>query len=155
MYHRLLEHWQGDGIAQILGLQRRSPDRGGERDQEAEAQAHLAGHPRDREVPHLQEIVGESDCPKTESDQHDDPDEAVVEPRPEERRDQQRAEDHHAAHGRRAGLLDQVALGPVVADRLALPLHPAQPVYNRPAEDEGKKQRGHERPARPEGDVAE
>ncbi len=66
-----------------------------------------------------------------------------------------RAEDQHASHRRRPGLLDDVPLRAVAADRLALLLHAAQPVDDRPAEEETEDQRREEGAAGAKGDVAE
>ena len=51
--------------------------------------------------------------------------------------------------------LAKVRLRPVVADRLALALLDAQQLDDRRAEQEHEQQRGHDRAAGAEGDVAE
>ena len=63
-------------------------------------------------------------------------------PGPEQCRDQDRREDQQPAHGRGAGLGQDVALRPVGADRLAPSLAHPQELDQRPTEQEAVDERG-------------
>src|SRR4029077_13366927 len=63
-------------------------------------------------------------------------------------------DDHEAAHGRRSDF-EEVSLGTVVADRLALALLHAQEVDDAGSEQHHEQQCGEDGSARAEGDVLE
>ena len=67
----------------------------------------------------LQEIVVEADGAEAERHEQHGPDIEIGEIGPQQRRDENARQDHEPAHGRRALLLDDMALRPVAADRLA------------------------------------
>ena len=94
---------------------------------------------------HLEIIVIEADGAIDEGDDEHHPDIRVMQIAPEQRGDGDPRQDHQPAHGRRALLLQQVTLGPVGADRLALALANAQ----RP--DDGRPEQEHEQQRRDQG----
>ena len=81
-----------------------------------------------------------------------DPDEAVVEVRPEQHRDEQREQDQQPAHRRRAGLA--LVVGADLADRLPHAQARQLPDQRR-AHQEGDEERRERRRPGAEGDVAE
>ena len=103
----------------------------------------------------LQVVVGEAQRAVAQRDEQHRPDIAVAQIDPEQRGDRQREQDQHAAHRRRALLLDQMPFRAVAADRLAVALQRLQPADQRRAEDEADDQRGQAGGARAEGDVAQ
>ena len=70
----------------------------------------------------LQVVVGEAQRAVAQRDEQHRPDIAVAQIDPEQRGDRQREQDQHAAHRRRALLLDQMPFRPIAADRLAVAL---------------------------------
>ena len=96
-------------------------------------------------VDDLAVVVDPADRAEAQRHQQHDPDEAVVEVAPQQRRDRDRHQDQRAAHRRRAGL-DEMRLRTVVAHRLA-DLHPRQPRDHARPDDERDDQRGHASPA--------
>ncbi len=103
----------------------------------------------------LHVVVGEAERAVAERDEQHRPHVGIAQIGPEQGRGGEREQDQHAAHRRRALLLDEVALRSVEADRLALALHRFQPADHRRAEHEAHQQRGQAGRARAEGDVAE
>ena len=103
----------------------------------------------------LQVVVGETQRAVAQRDEQHRPDIEVAQIHPQQRGDRQRGQDQHAAHRRRALLLDQMPLRPIAADRLAVPLQRFQPADHRRPENEADDQRGQARGARAERDVAE
>ena len=150
----VLEHRQGEAELQLFRVQHRGPIRGDEGDEEAQQEADLTRHAVHGLLGHLGVIVREADQAEGHGHEQHDPDVSIVEPRPEQGRGQQRADDQQSAHGGCA-CLDKVPLGTVATDRLALALTAAQHVDQRSAKEKAKDQRGHEGPACPERYVAE
>ena len=102
----------------------------------------------------FQIIVVEADHPEAQRDAHDDPDVGVGRVGPQQSRDQHAGKNHQATHRRRAGLGDEVRFRTIGADRLAFSLQPPQPINDELAEQKHKQQRGDDRAAGPERDVA-
>jgi len=151
----LLEHRHRQSGGQRAADQQRDGDRAGQahhqlRDQLATRRNALGVAPRELEV-----VVDEPHRAIAERQQQHGPDEAVAQIRPQQRRDRQRQQDQQAAHRRRALLLDQVPLGPVLADRLPAALHRAQPADHHRPEHEAEEQRGQAGGPRAEGEIAE
>ena len=108
---------------------------------------------------HFQIIIIKADKAEAQSHQQNHPDIGAaprekVEVAPQQCGDKQAGENHQPAHGGRAAL-GQVGLRPVAADRLALALFDAQGRNGARAKKEHEKQGGRNRPACPEGQVAE
>src|SRR3954453_10836381 len=99
-------------------------------------------------------IVEKSDQAKPDRDAEHDPHIRVSHIGPQDRRYGQSAENKEAAHRRRPFLADQVALRPVLANRLAFALHRSEPSDQVRAKDETDQQRGDDRPTRAERDIA-
>ena len=131
------------------------PDRGDGGDGEADQQSYPARDPGMCILGDLGIVVAEADQPEGDGHEKHHPDIADIQPRPEERRCQKRAEDQHAAHGRRAGLGGEVAFGAIIADGLAVFLFRPEQVDERTSEEEAEDQRGEEGAAGAEGDIAE
>jgi hypothetical protein len=77
---------------------------------------------------HLGVVVEEAEEPEAQSDEEHHPDIDIGQIGPQQGADGDAGQEHQPAHGRRAGLLEDVALDAVLADRLALALlglHPA------------------------------
>ncbi len=104
---------------------------------------------------HLQIVVVEADQAEAERHRQHDPDIRVARIGPEQGRDDDAEQDHQPAHGRRAGLGDEMRFRAVGADRLALALPHAQMVDDPGAEHEHEHQRGDHRAAGAHREVAE
>ena len=104
---------------------------------------------------HLEVIVIEADQAEAERHRQHDPDIWVARIGPEQSRDDDARQDHQPAHGRRAGLGEDVRLRAVGADRLALALAQPQMIDDPRAEHEHEHQRGDHRARRPHGEIAE
>ena len=103
----------------------REIDRGDDADQRLPEELRARRQPLRIAGDDLAPVVDPADGAEAERDQQHDPDEAVVEIGPQQRRDGDRDEDQRAAHRRRPGL-GQVRLRAVVAHRLP-DAHPRQP----------------------------
>src|SRR6185312_7617176 len=97
----------------------------------------------------------ETDRAEARRHQQRHPDIAVGEVRPEQRRDDEGEQDEEAAHGGRALLANEMTLWPVEADGLTLRLLRFEPGDDARPEEEADEQRGHQRAARAEGEIAE
>src|SRR6185437_1019866 len=115
---------------------------------------HLARKPGMVRLLHLVIIVEPADQAEARRHQQARPDVRVGEVHPQQNRDRQRNQDEEAAHGRRAAL-GEVALRPVLANRLPLPLGSAQPTDELRAEQKPDQERGARRRAGTEADVAD
>ena len=104
---------------------------------------------------HFQIIVVEADGAIDEGEQQHHPDISVAQIAPQQHGDGDAGQDHQPAHGRRALLLEEMALGAVFADGLALALADAQGPDHLGPEQEHEQQRRDQRSAGAEGDVAE
>ena len=142
-------------VAWRRGAELDQHDGGDQADAALAQQLQPAGQAAARALGELEIVVGEADQPVAQGDDQHDPDIAVAQVRPEQRGRGQRQQDQHAAHGGRALLGQQVALGPVQADRLALALLPLQPADQGRADQEADQERRHHRAAGAEGDVAD
>jgi hypothetical protein len=101
-------------------------DGGNPGDQELDGKPSLAGKAEMRLLGDLQIVVVEADRAEAERDKQHDPDIDACDRSAQSSDDHQdAAQDHQAAHGRRAGLLE-MRLRAVGADRLALALAQAQ-----------------------------
>ena len=128
---------------------------GGQRgDQQAQQEPRAARHTLCVVLGDLFPVIGKPDQPKAQCYQQHDPDIDIVQPRPQQSREGQRAKDQHAPHRRRA-CLDEMGLRPVDTDRLALFLTRAQEVDHRLPENEPEQQRREKRGASAERDIAE
>ena len=128
---------------------------GGERDRGLDREPHPSreaamGLPR-----HLEIIVVEPDQAEAERHREYDPDIRIARIGPQQRRDDDAEQHHQAAHGRRAGLGDQMRFWAVGADRLALALPDAQMIDDPGAEHEHEHQRRDHRACRPHRQIAE
>ena len=103
---------------------------------------------------HFEIIVIEADGAVDEGEQQHDPDISVAQISPEQHGNGDAGEDHQPAHGGRALLLQEMPLGAVFADRLAFALTDAQGPDHLGPEQEHEQQRGDQRAAGAEGDVA-
>ena len=103
----------------------------------------------------LQIIVIEADHAEAERDPKHHPDIGIGRVCPQKRRDQHAGQDHQPAHRRRAGLGDNVRFRTVGADRLTLALQEPQMIDDVLTEQKDEKQRGDDRAAGAERDVAE
>src|SRR3989337_2737658 len=75
---------------------------------------------------HFEIVVVETDGAIDEGEQQDDPDINIVQIAPEQHGGGHAGQDHQAAHGRRALLLEEMAFGTVFADRLSFALTDTQ-----------------------------
>ena len=137
---------------QAVGLQGAQRARHGEGRQKLVAQLGARGQAEVAAVHDLQIVVGKSDGAEGQRRDHGDPDEAVAQVGPQQRRDQHADNDQHAAHGRRAGFL-LVGLRAVLADVLA-DLEFTQAANHRRADDEADEQRGQAGEGGAEGQIA-
>src|SRR5262249_21375275 len=128
---------------------------GQQADQKLRQELRTARESAARPARELEEIVEEADQPEADGDEEDDPNIAVAQVGPEERRQRQREQDQDAAHRRRALLGDDVRLRTVGADRLALALLLLQPADRARAQDEADDEGGHHGAATAERQVAE
>ena len=149
-----LEEREHQGGRETAATEQDQDDAGHDGNDRLDAHAGAAGKavmglPRDFQI-----VVVETDEPETERDPQHDPDVGIGGVRPQQRRHQHARQDHQAAHGRRAGLGDDVRLRTIGTNRLALALQQAQPIDDGLAEQEDKEQRGDHRSAGAEGDVA-
>ena len=131
----------------------REIDRGDEADHRLPEELRARRQPLRIAVDDLALVVDPADRAEAERHEQHDPDEAVGEVAPQQRRDRDRHQDQRAAHRRRAGL-GEVRLRAVVAHRLA-DLHPRQPGDHPRADDERDEERRHAREHRAQRDVAE
>ena len=150
---QILEHRQRQLELQLGRMHHRGPDRSDQGNHETQKQAHAAGHTLGIGFRDLGIVIRKPDQPVAESHEHHDPDIGIVEPRPEQGRDQQGGQDQQPAHRRRA-CLGEMGLGAVVTDRLALTLTPAQHVDQRTSEEHRENQSREKRAARTHGDIA-
>ncbi len=124
---------------------------GGGLDDDLDAAAEAFG----RLLGHFEIVVVETDGAIDEGEQQHDPDIRIAQIAPEQHGDGHAGQDHQAAHGGRALLLQEMALGAVFADRLTFALADTQgPDHLRP-EQEHEQKRREQRPAGAEGDVTE
>ena len=151
---RVFEYGKGQLVLQLFGVELRRPIGRTARDDKAQQQAHPARNTCGRLLADLGVIISETDGGKGHRDQQHHPDERVVQPRPKQRRGQQRADNQQSAHGRRARL-DEMPFWAVITDWLALALPFAQHLDQRLAEQEPENQCSQKRPTSPKGDVAE
>ena len=124
-------------------------------DHDRERELDLARHALGIALGDLEEVVPQADRAERHGDAEHDPDIAVGEVGPQQRRDRERDQDQEPAHGRRALLADEVAGRTVLADRLALLLLAAQPADQAAADQEAQDQRRQEGRDRAERQVAE
>ncbi len=101
-------------------------------DAEFDRQAGTAGKPVRRSLGDFIVVIQEAEQSKGKRHQQHDPDIAVGEAGPEQRRTDPGDQDQEAAHGGRAGFFDDVTLRPVGADGLALAL-----LFLQPADQDG------------------
>ena len=123
-------------------------------DADLPGQLALAGQALGVALGQLEEVVAEADHAEADGDEHHDPDIDVGEVRPQQGADDDRDQDHQAAHGGRALLL-LMGFRPVAADRLAIALLGLQPADQRREEHEADDRRGQNRSAGPKRNVSE
>ena len=123
-------------------------------DHELDAKARLAGQSKMRLLSHLEIVVVKADRAEAERDEQNHPNIDGGDVGPQQRRTDDSAQDHQAAHCWRAGLLE-VGLRSVSADRLALTLPEAQGIDNLRAKDEDNQRRSDQRATGAESNVAE
>ena len=107
----------------------------------------LPENPLRRRFRDLQEIVIEADGAEAQRHEQHRPDIEIVKIGPQQRRYDDARQDHQPAHGRRALLLDDMALRPVGADRLAAALLDLEQRDDARPEQEDEEQRGQDRRA--------
>src|SRR5262249_25532722 len=90
---------------------------------------------------HLEIIVIQADCAINEREQEDNPDIRIAQIAPQENGHGYAGQDHQPAHGRGALLLQQMTLGTLFPDRLALALTNAQGLDDVRPEQEHKQKR--------------
>jgi hypothetical protein len=151
----LLKHGYGQFARQRIARQRGDPDAGDQADHRLHQQLDATRHALVVAPQQLQVVVDEAQRAVTEGDEQHRPDVTIVQIRPQQGGDAEREQDQHAAHGRRALLVDQVPLRPIRANRLPVALQRAQPADHARAQQETDEQRGQARGARAERDVAE
>ena len=103
----------------------------------------------------FQIVVDGADGAETDGHDQHRPDITVPEIGPQKGTDGEGEENDDAAHGGGALFGQQVVLWPIGADRLAILLMLAQPSDHDRSDDEADDQRGDDRAAGPEGNVAE
>ena len=102
----------------------------------------------------FQIVVIKADHAEAERHPHHDPDVRIARIGPQQSRDDHAGKDHQAAHGRRAGLGEDVGLRAIRADRLAFALQRAQAADDGRAEQKDEQQRGDNGAAGAERDIA-
>ena len=131
---QVLEHREGDrggqgvGFAVLMGAVADQDEGGDAGDGELDQDLGQAGDAGRGLFGDLGVVVEKAQGPVAEGDQQHHPDIEVLQVRPQQGADQQPGQDHEPAHGRGAGLLDDVALDAFLADRLAAALFGAHPV---------------------------
>src|SRR5665648_93385 len=153
--HKVLEERNGQRRGEGF-LADRGDDRSGDQcgdgldddlDAPAEAVRRLPGD--------LEVVVVEADRAVDQGQQQHHPDVRVLQIAPQQHGDRDAREDHEAAHGGCALLLQKMALGALFTDRLALALADAQRPDHPRAEQEHEQQGRDHRPAGAERDVTE
>ena len=130
-------------------------DAGSGGEHEFEGELGSAGEAAMRIPGQLAIIVEEADQPESGGGQQHDPHIRIGQIRPQQGRCRQRDQDQETAHRRRSLLAQQMPIGTVRANRLAVRLLPPQPQDQVRTENKADQQRGDDRPSRAEGDVAE
>ena len=100
-------------------------------------------------------IIRQTDQAKGHSHPQDNPDKAIIKPRPKQRGQRQRRKDQQAPHRGRACLGCDMMRRPIFANGLSLGIAAAQRVDQRAAKDKAKDQRREKRGPCTEGDIAE
>jgi len=98
-------------------------------------------------------VVGEAEQAIARRDHDDGPDIDIAEVGPQQGADQKSRQDHHAAHGGRAGFFDHMALNAFLADGLPLALLGLHPADEARPHGHDNQLGGEQRHTRPESQV--